>query len=96
MRRHQPARADAGHEESTREREFSSSTVRLTVCRAGDIVAGSEKGRFNFLFPIPLLRLWLTDPRGRPVLPELRAGEYSGILLDGVKPNAPLDVHQVA
>jgi hypothetical protein len=43
-----------------------------------------------------LLRLWLTDSRGRPVLPELRAGEYSGILLDGVKPNAPLDVHEVA
>jgi hypothetical protein len=43
-----------------------------------------------------LLRLWLTDPKGRPVLSELRAGEYSGVLLNGVKPNAPLDVHEVA
>ncbi len=54
MRRHQPARADAGHEESTREGEFSPNTVGLTVCRAGDIVgdivAASEKGRLNFLF----------------------------------------------
>ena len=37
-----PARADAGHEESTRAGKFSK-TVRLTVCRAGDLVADSEK-----------------------------------------------------
>ena len=30
--------------------KFSSNTVRLTVCWAGDIVADSEKGRLNFLF----------------------------------------------
>ena len=30
--------------------KFSSNTVRLTVCRTGDIVADSEKGHLNFLF----------------------------------------------
>jgi hypothetical protein len=43
-----------------------------------------------------LLRLWLADSAGRPVVPELRAGEYGGVLLHGVKPNAPLDVAEVA
>lgn len=43
-----------------------------------------------------LLRLWLADAKGRPVLPELRAGEFGGVLLDGVVPNAPLDVREPA
>ena len=30
--------------------KFSSNTVQLTVCRAGNIVADREKGRLNFLF----------------------------------------------
>ena len=30
--------------------KFSSNTVRLTVCWAGNIVADREKGRLNFLF----------------------------------------------
>ena len=32
--------------------EFSAITVRLTACRAGDIVADSQKRRLNFLFAI--------------------------------------------
>ena len=52
MRRHQPARANAGHEESTREGEFSPNTVRLTVCRASNVVADSQKRRLNFLFAV--------------------------------------------
>ena len=31
--------------------EFSSNTVRLTACRAGNSVAASEKRYLNFLFP---------------------------------------------
>jgi hypothetical protein len=43
-----------------------------------------------------LLRLWLADAKGRPVLPELRTGEYGGVVLEGVEPNAPLDVCEAA
>lgn len=39
-----------------------------------------------------LLRLWLDDPKGRPVPAKLRSGEFGAVSLDGVKPNAPLDV----
>jgi hypothetical protein len=34
--------------------EFSPNTVRLTAFPAGDIVAGSEKSGFIFLYPVLL------------------------------------------
>ena len=37
--------------------EFSPNTARLTACRAGDIVAGSQKKRLNFLFAANRLML---------------------------------------
>jgi hypothetical protein len=43
-----------------------------------------------------LLRLWLDDPTARPLLPELRSGlPGQGYVIDGVEPNAPLDVSDV-
>jgi hypothetical protein len=39
-----------------------------------------------------LLRLWLSDPEGRPIPPEQREGRSGrGVTLD-VKPNVPLDM----
>ena len=37
--------------------EFAPNTARLTACRAGDIVAGSQKKRLNFLFAANRLML---------------------------------------
>jgi hypothetical protein len=44
-----------------------------------------------------LLRLWLTDPAGRPIPKEQREGRAGrGVHLQGVKLVAPLDVHAAA
>ena len=44
--------------------KFSSNTVQLTVCRAGDRVADREKGRLNFLFAVlPMVMRGLPVPR---------------------------------
>jgi len=44
-----------------------------------------------------LLRLWLSDPEGRAIPSEQRAGyEGAGVLPAGVKLNAPLDVDELA
>src|SRR5215813_8328098 len=44
-----------------------------------------------------LLRLWLSDPEGRPIPQEQREGRSGrGVHLDGVKLNAPLDVDVAA
>ena len=38
-----------------------------------------------------LLRLWLRDDRGRPIMPEYK-NVINGVELDGVELNTPLDV----
>jgi len=38
--------------------KFAPNTARLTACRAGDIVAGSQKKRLNFLFVANYIYFW--------------------------------------
>ncbi len=70
--------------------QFLNNCVALHTRRAYEDWPEPERKRH-------LLRLWLSDPENRPIPKAQREGYRGrGVLPDGVKLNAPLDVYQLA